>query len=346
MNKTLMLVSANIPPNLAEEIAQDRYPRTDFFELSKSLGAEMISFEEINGPAGWVNKVVRSTFGRSAAVALEGFRLRNKFDQVFTTSEAVGIPLALLLKLSGTHKTHFMIGHRLAPAKKALLWKLFELQKHVTVVFVYSSIHRSVVVDDLGTPPQKVIQIPFMADQQFFRPMAGVVEKDQICSVGLEWRDYPTLIEAAKSLNCKVKIAAGSLWSKSKNEAERSVLPANIDVRRYNYPDLRKLYAESKIVVIPLYETDFQPGRTSMLEAMAMGKPVIVTKIAGQTDTAVDGETGLYVSPGDPIDLRKKIRFLLDNESERKRIGDNGRREFLNSFTLDNLVARIKQVVK
>jgi glycosyltransferase involved in cell wall biosynthesis len=74
---------------------------------------------------------------------------------------------------------------------------------------------------------------------------------------------------------------------------------------------------------------------------MAMGKPVIVTKTIGQTDTIVDGETGLYVAPGDTEDLRQKIQWLLENDAERKRIGKNARGAVENSFTLDHLVNRI-----
>jgi glycosyltransferase involved in cell wall biosynthesis len=344
MKNNLMLVSANIPPGLAEEIAHDRYPRTDFFELSKRLDADIVSFQDADSATGWLDKFVKKTLGRSSVLALQGFRRRKSFDLVFTASESIGMPLALLLKITGTNKTHLMIGHRLSPPKKAFLWKMFGLQRYISTVFVYSSAQKNAVVNDLATPPQKVVQIPFMADQQFFRPMPDIPEKNQVCSVGLEWRDYPTFIKAAKGLHCDVKIAAGSLWSKGKNEAEGSDVPPNVDVRFYKYPDLRRLYAESKIVIVPLYETDFQAGITSILEAMAMGKPVIVTKTAGQTDTIVDRETGLYVSPGNPDDLREKIQFLLENETERKRIGDNGRRTFQNSFTLDHLVARIGEV--
>jgi glycosyltransferase involved in cell wall biosynthesis len=341
MTRNLILVSVNIPSGLAGDIAQDRYPRTDFFELSKRLNASIISFNDIDGATRWLDKFVRIAFGRSVALALEGFRRRNNFDLVFTPSETIGMPLALFLKLFGANKKHLMIGHRLSPPKKAFLWKLLKLRTHISTVFVYSSVQKDFVVNDLFTPSQQVVQIPFMADQQFFRPMPEIPERHQVCSVGLEWRDYPTLIEAANGLNCDVKIAAGSLWSKGKNEAEGRQVPTNVDVRKYKYPELRKLYAESKIVVIPLYQTDFQAGITSILEAMAMGKPVIVTKTAGQTDTIIDGETGLYVSPGDPNDLRKKIHYLLENETERRRIADNGLRAFQNSFTLDHLVARI-----
>jgi glycosyltransferase involved in cell wall biosynthesis len=234
-----------------------------------------------------------------------------------------------------------MIGHHLSQAKKTLLWKLFGLNTHISTVFVYSSSQEKVVLSKLHTPPKKVVQIPHSVDQLFFRPMPDVVEKHQICAVGLEWRDYPTLIKAAKSLRCEVKIAADSRYSKCNNEAEGSDLPPNVTVRKYKYPDLRRLYAESKIVVVPLYQVDSPAGITSVTEAMAMGKPVIVTKTIGQTDTIVDGETGLYVAPGDTEDLRQKIQWLLENDAERKRIGKNARGAVENSFTLDHLVNRI-----
>ena len=160
----------------------------------------------------------------------------------------------------------------------------------------------------------------------------------------MEWRDYPTLVKAAKKLDCQVKIAAASLWSKHKNETEEQELPPNVDTRGYKYPELRQLYAESKIVVIPLYQNDFQAGITSILEAMAMGKPLILTRTIGQTDTIIDGETGIYVEPGDSVGLQQKIQFLLDNEAERRRLGQNARKAFEASFTLDHLVERIGEL--
>lgn len=344
MKRNLMLVTANIPPGVEEQIASDNYPRTDFFELSKKLDAEIVSYEDVANAKGGPTALARKFFGRSVALAVEGFRRRGERDLIFTTSEAVGIPLAVLTKLGGGPMRHLMVTHRLTPPKKAFVWKAFGLQSQVSTLFVYSAAQKTVAIDSLDTDPAKVLQIPFMADQKFFRPMPEIAEKNQICSVGLEWRDYPTLIDAARGLDCDVKIAAGSLWSKGKNEAEGQSTPPNVDVRMYKYPDLRKLYAESKIVVIPLYETDFQAGITSILEAMAMGKPVIVTRTAGQTDTVIDGETGIYVKPGDVVELRGKIQALLASDAERRRLGDAGRQAFLNEFTLDHLVERISAV--
>jgi glycosyltransferase involved in cell wall biosynthesis len=355
MRQNLMLVGANIPRSLTDEIARDRNPRADFFELSKHLNARIVSFEEIDSATGSLVKLVsRATgrsvegfwrrAGRSVALALVGFWRRKDFDLVLTTSETIGMPLALLLKLSGTNKRHLMVGHYLSQPKKTLIWKLFGLHTHISMVFVYSTAQQKVVVSELHMPPEKVVRIPYSVDQRFFRPIPDIVEKNQICAVGLESRDYPTLIKAAKGLQCEVKIAADSQYSKFKNEVEGSDLPLNVTVGKYKYPELRRLYAESKIVVVPLYQIDHAAGVTSVMEAMAMGKPVIVTRTIGQRDTVVNGETGLYVSPGDTEDLQQKMQWLLQNDGERKRIGENARRAVDSSFTLEHLVSRISKL--
>ena len=82
--------------------------------------------------------------------------------------------------------------------------------------------------------------------------------------------------------------------------------------RRYDYAGLRDLYASSTMIVVPVYETDFQAGMTTILEAMAMGKPLIATRTTGQSDWLIDGVTnGLCVPPGVVDALRYSIERLL-----------------------------------
>ena len=137
-----------------------------------------------------------------------------------------------------------------------------------------------------------------------------------ICAVGLELRDYPTLVEAVRGLDVDVVIAAASPWSKRDDSSAGVDVPPNVDVGAYDLFDLRQLYADAAFVVVPLQETDFQAGITTILEAMSMGKAVVCTRTTGQTDTIVDGETGLYVPPGDPGALRAAIERLLDDPAE------------------------------
>ena len=124
----------------------------------------------------------------------------------------------------------------------------------------------------------------------------------------MEWRDYPTLIQAVEnSDDLRVRLAAASPWSKHQNETEKRELPAHIEAKRYDYAGLRDLYEQSAFTVVPLYENDFQAGVTTLLEAMAMGKCVAVTRTEGQRDVVTDGENGVYVAPGDVGGWRETI---------------------------------------
>ena len=98
-------------------------------------------------------------------------------------------------------------------------------------------------------------------------------------------------------------------------------LPTNVTIVRLDLAALRRLYAESAFVVMPLVEVDFQAGITTILEAMSMSRCVVCTLTAGQNDTIVDGRTGHYVAGGDAAALRTAIERLLADPSEADRLG-------------------------
>jgi glycosyltransferase involved in cell wall biosynthesis len=163
--------------------------------------------------------------------------------------------------------------------------------------------------------------------------------------VGLERRDYPTLLQAVEGLDVFAVIAAASPWSKQADTTKDRTLPANVLVQRYSQFELRRVYAASRFMVMPLQNVEFQAGITAILEAMAMGKAVICTRTPGQTDAIEEGVTGLYVPPVDPAALRQAIQYLLDHPAEAERMGQNGRARVLNEMSLDCYVTRLKQLL-
>ena len=62
------------------------------------------------------------------------------------------------------------------------------------------------------------------------------------------------------------------------------------------------------------------------LEAMAMGKVVLTSRLKAMSEMIVDGKTGIFFEPGNPIDLAEKCLFLVNNESVRIQIGNEARR--------------------
>jgi glycosyltransferase involved in cell wall biosynthesis len=123
-------------------------------------------------------------------------------------------------------------------------------------------------------------------------------------------------------------------------------LPASITIGAMNFSELRALYDRSRFVVIPLFETDTDNGNTSILEAMAMGKAVICSRVRGQRDVVQEGITGLFVPPGDIRALREAITSLWANPERAAEMGRNGRAHIEKYHALDAWVEDVRNVIE
>jgi glycosyltransferase involved in cell wall biosynthesis len=144
-----------------------------------------------------------------------------------------------------------------------------------------------------------------------------------ICAVGLEFRDYPTLIEAVRDLPVTVIIAAASPWSKRSDTTANQAIPENVIVQRFSQYKLRDVYAASRFMVMPLYDVPFQAGVTAILEAMAMEKAVICSRTSGQTDIVIESESGkstlrLVIVP--PIEDAEGMFEGIDTDPSREKV--------------------------
>jgi glycosyltransferase involved in cell wall biosynthesis len=79
------------------------------------------------------------------------------------------------------------------------------------------------------------------------------------------------------------------------------------------------------------------------LEAMAMGRPVVSSRLGGLSDIVVDGETGLLVPPGDWRALQQAMQRLLDNPLLRERMGVLAKQRAVR-FQAKAVVPRIEEV--
>ena len=70
-----------------------------------------------------------------------------------------------------------------------------------------------------------------------------------------------------------------------------------------------------------------------LLEAMAVGKAVIASRIYGISDTVQDGRTGILVEPGSPVQLGDAIGRLIDDPSECREMGAAARRIYEGMYT-------------
>ena len=344
--KTLLLIPSYRKENIAALVADDKHPTMDYDALAAGLEArgacaELYDYRALEADSDPVVRLAGKALGKDIALAVAGWRRRKSYNTLFTNGENVGLFLALLLRLTGKKRPgHVMIGHRLSTGKKKLFFATLKLWQEMDTIFVYATTQLTHGEKVLGIPAERLRLIPFHADANFWRPRPEVAENaHQVSAAGLEWRDYPTLLAAAERLpDTTFPLAAASPWSKHTNETETRTIPTNVSARRYEYGELRELYASSGVVAVPLYENDFQAGITAILEAMACGKAVVVTRTEGQTDAITDGENGLYVPVGDPDAWESALRRLQENPALRQRLGENARRWIEKHATLDRWV--------
>ena len=81
-----------------------------------------------------------------------------------------------------------------------------------------------------------------------------------------------------------------------------------------------------------------------LLEAMAVGKPIVATNIEGVNETVVNGLTGILVPPKDPLALAEAIISLLRDTKRAQEMGRAGRKLAEDKFYLKDKVKQYEQL--
>ena len=113
-----------------------------------------------------------------------------------------------------------------------------------------------------------------------------------------------------------------------------------------NKTDLPLYYSLFNVFVLPTYREGF--GNV-LLEAAAMGVPVISTKVTGVVDAVNAGYNGILVPSKNVIDLRDAMSMLYNDVNLRERYGNNGLEwatNFDQSIIWNGMLSLYKQMIK
>jgi glycosyltransferase involved in cell wall biosynthesis len=323
----LMLVSDRVEAR-RDLVRRGLRPCPEYLRLEERHGVELLDWSRLGD---WAE-------GRTARVAVAhaaaGLRRASAFDAVFSDSEHVGVPLALGMRTRGPSRPHLMLGHHLTNGSKPRLFRWLRPQARISRVLLHSHRQVELASERLGISRDRLRFQPYFADSHFWSAQPPSSEA-LVVSAGREHRDYATLAAACRDLPVRVFIAAGSLFSPSATHTQPEAWPANVTSEFADHRTLRDWYARAAVVAVPLVPTDFQAGVTTILEAMSMGRPVVVSATEGQRDVIEDGVTGVMVPPGDARALRETIERLLADPAERARLGANARAAVEERFSLD-----------
>lgn len=165
-------------------------------------------------------------------------------------------------------------------------------------------VHSKVELKDLQTLGlSKIAYIAYGVDTSFWKPMRSFSDGNLIFSPGTHpRRDWGTLIRA-----CGYPLTLAG----TKSSVEMRGLPRNVQVVKFAYGDysiVQSLFNQAKCVMVPLQQSRAIAGEATVLQAMAMQRPVIVTKTQGSSpDIIRNGETCFGVPAGDISALRDAL---------------------------------------
>tara|TARA_Y100000588_G_scaffold395258_2_gene521960 strand:- start:15459 stop:16619 length:1161 start_codon:yes stop_codon:yes gene_type:complete len=109
--------------------------------------------------------------------------------------------------------------------------------------------------------------------------------------------------------------------------------------------DIRPEIAKADCVVLPVLFREGTPR--SLLEAAAMGRPIVSTNSIGCRETVDDGVNGYLCIPGDSNDLSKKMEQILQlDDTKRKAMGKNGREKMELEFDEQIVIQKYLEAIK
>jgi FkbM family methyltransferase len=262
---------------------------------------------------------------RDAIWACKVFSRSRRYDAIVTGSDRMSRLFAILqLLLRRRRVPHVYIdwycnltGGRLKRwlQRVELKWAILGASRAI----VQGSREIEGYADELGVSPSKFVFLPYHATLYGVRFEEATA--DYIFAGGDSNRDYSTLIEAVRGIPYRTVIAA------LRRDHFRGIdIPENVEIVTLDQSEFFRKMAGAALVVVPLLPGLMHAGgQQTWINAMSMGKPVIVAEDLSASDYIAHGSTGWLVEPGKPSELREAICLLMQDHEIRSSIGRNAK---------------------
>jgi glycosyltransferase involved in cell wall biosynthesis len=106
--------------------------------------------------------------------------------------------------------------------------------------------------------------------------------------------------------------------------------------------DVRPFITDCHVYVLPSYHEGMP---RSVLEAMAMGRPILTTDVPGCRETVINGENGFLVPARNSAALAERMEWFIENPGEWARMGTASRRMAENRFDVRAINSKLMQIM-
>jgi len=263
---------------------------------------------------------------RDLLYAVKLFRISSEYDVIITGCDHTGLFFALLQKVFRRHPQphlfiHWIVQLHHRPLERKLRSLVFRwIINASSGALVQTNKALEQFSNALRVPRDKFVFVPYHATILGNHKQHAPTQ-DYIFAGGDSNRDYATLIEAVRGLRVTLLIAA--LHRHHFNGIE---IPPNVEIVTVSPKEFARLMAESFFVVVPMRRgLEHSGGQQTYINAMTMGKAVVVADDSGADDYVESGVTGFVVPAGDAGAMRRAIRELSENSDRTRDMASCGR---------------------
>jgi glycosyltransferase involved in cell wall biosynthesis len=203
---------------------------------------------------------------------------------------------------------------------------------------------RKLVVIPNGLVPERVDPPASEAVLSAWRTRIGWTNGPRTIGIVARPKDQMVVLRALPRVRTPVRLVlAGAGEDPALVRAAAAVAPPHSAIALPFAPDVRGLYPLLDLVLLP---SRLEGLSQSLLEAMALGKPVIASAAAGNLDLVTPEVDGLLVAPLEPAAWATAIDRLLGDPALARRLGEAARHTARETFSLERTVARTLELYR
>jgi glycosyltransferase involved in cell wall biosynthesis len=292
-----------------------------------------------------INKIF-SHWPKCLWVSIKAFRRRHDYDYMLAWSQIIGTFLGMIkwITRSDIPKVFILeavVVERENPMlEKFRRWFIATSWIRVNHIGLMSNAYKCLIQERFNLPECRCVHLksPLIIDKN--KDFIGFKAGSYLYSAGRSYRDYQTLMEAAKKSRYHFVVAT------SDDAIKGLVIPDNVTVYRNAFgPEADRLLKEAAAVIIPLDRTTSPAGDLTLTESMYYGKPAIITETLITQEYIVHGQNGFLVPWKNPDAIVDAVNIIFSDPEKADLIGRMARQTVMVNHTMEVFSRKVLDVI-
>lgn len=323
------------------------------FEIELVITKNIIHYEEIHSMGIPIHLIERKWIKKDPRLFFMFYRIAKRFkpDIIHVWGHMVAVyavPTKILLRVP-------MINNEIADATlnqkllgSKIVFKYSDrviANTHAGLKAYHAPMHKSTVIYN-GFTFNRVKQLP---DESVIRERFGITTPYVVAMVAsfLDYKDYDTYIAAALMILKNRQDVCFLCIGDGDDSRYKARVPSQFTNHILFLGRQSQVESIMNICTMGVLTTNIkfhgEGISNALMEFMALRKPVITTNFGGSLELVEDNVNGFLVDAFNPEQVAEKVDFLLKNESEKARLGENAHALVKRKFSMESMFESFKQ---